>query len=70
MTLKEYLKKEKLTYRAFSQKCGLDHTALFRIANGERGKNLREETIKAITKASKGKVTEEDLINGYLFGEV
>lgn len=61
MTLKDYLKKEKLTYAAFAKKCGLERSSVFRIANGERGKNLRPETISAIIKATKGKVTERDL---------
>jgi transcriptional regulator with XRE-family HTH domain len=61
MTLKNYLIKNKLSYRAFAKLTGLEFTSICRIANGHRGKNLRQSTIDVIEKVTKGQVSSADL---------
>lgn len=50
MNLKEYLETNKISYRVFSEKTGIDHTALWRYSYKERKPTLEHAlTIERVT---------------------
>lgn len=58
MTLKDYLSKKKLTYRAFSKKVDIDSAQLVRWANGQILPSLKNAY--KIYKATRGQVKLHD----------
>jgi len=60
MTLKEYLKLRKISYRTFAEIVGVDHTYVWRLKNGERRPS--PDVALKIEKATKGMVTRMDLL--------
>lgn len=62
MTLDAYLKSGAMTPADLARKTGLSGASITRILFGEQ--NASHDAIKAIVKATKGKVTAHDLIFG------
>lgn len=59
MKLKEWLDNYKISYRQLEKDTGIDHTALFRYAKGERQPSLGHAI--TIERVSKGKVSVAEL---------
>jgi len=62
MKLAEYLTREREPQWAFSQRAGISESMVSRIKLG-RICNVSDEIAQKIVKATKGKVTLEDLVN-------
>jgi transcriptional regulator with XRE-family HTH domain len=62
MTLDDFLKSGAMTPAALARKTGLSAASITRILFGEQ--NASHDAIKAIVKATRGKVTAHDLIFG------
>ena len=60
MTLKDYLKQNRLSLKAFGDRCGLSAPTILRVRDGVNIPSRR--TLKAIVAATSGLVTIQDLI--------
>lgn len=60
MNLKEYLSKEKISYRTFSKVLKIDHHTVYNICKGKRPSKKHAYLIERLTK---GEVKAQDLLN-------
>ena len=65
MTIKEYIEKNKLTYREMGELCGVHYSAIYILALPKSHKSARKISLaiaQKIITATKGKVTIQDLL--------
>ena len=61
MNLKEYLKKNNISYRKFAKEAGVHYSSISYILSG-RNKSISLDIASKIIKASKNKITVEELL--------
>jgi transcriptional regulator with XRE-family HTH domain len=61
MKLKDYIEKENLSLPKLASDIGIDHATLWRLINGKTA-SPRIETIAAIERITRGKVTFRDFV--------
>jgi transcriptional regulator with XRE-family HTH domain len=61
MKIREYMEKNKLTHRAFAERCGISTATIFHFLSG-RTKSISFPVIQKIVKGTNGRLTQESLL--------
>lgn len=61
MKIKEYMEKEKLSYREFAKKVGVSQATVFHFLSG-RTKSLSLPIIQKIVKGTHGRISLDDIV--------